>query len=82
MDIIFNSEFLSLDFQTQSRNGWLSIYFMQVTVGYTFVYSDIRSSKPRTYMHISLVGNYVPYNWFLNQTISHNYDVFFAHSVN
>lgn len=32
-------------------------------------------------MHILLVDNYVPYNWFLNQTISHNYGVFFACSV-
>ena len=55
---------------------------MQVTAGYTFVYSDIRSSKPRTYMHISLVDNYVPCNWFLNQNISHNYGVFFDYSVN
>lgn len=50
--------------------------------GYAFVYSDIRSSKPRTYMHISLVDNYIPYNWFLNETISHNYGVSFAYSVN
>ena len=33
-------------------------------------------------MHISLVDNYVPCNWFLNQNISHNYGVFFDYSVN
>lgn len=32
-------------------------------------------------MHILFVDNYVPYNWFLNQTISHNDGVFFACAV-